>query len=104
VDEVVAIVKAAGAIGIRRKRPLARRTNHLIASAMFVEARGREEHDLEGIVVKRNADPYRGGVHWWKIKNLAYSQADDGRGKLLNGDRRTIPPMMRRSRASLSPS
>ena len=50
-----------------------------------------EEHDLEGIVAKRKSDPYRRGVHWWKIKNPAYSQADDGRGELLNGDRRAMP-------------
>jgi bifunctional non-homologous end joining protein LigD len=72
----------------RLKRLLARRTNHLIASAMFVEGRGRdlmaavEEHDLEGIVAKRKADPYRKGVHWWKVKNPVYSQAE-GRHELL---------------------
>jgi bifunctional non-homologous end joining protein LigD len=32
-------------------------------------------------------DPYRRGVSWFKIKNRAYSQADDGRGELLNGER-----------------
>jgi len=42
----------------------------------------------EGIVAKRKNDPYRRGVTWWKIKNRAYSQADDGRGELLNGDGR----------------
>ena len=47
-----------------------------------------EEHDLEGIVAKRKSDPYRRGVSWWKVRNPAYSQADDGRGDLLNGDRR----------------
>jgi len=78
------------------KRLLRRRSNHLIAEAMSVEGRGQaliagvEQHDLEGIVAKRKSDPYRRGVHWWKIKNRAYSQADDGRGELLNGDRRTI--------------
>jgi ATP-dependent DNA ligase len=45
-------------------------------------------YDLEGIVAKRKGDPYRRGVYWWKIKNRAYSQADDGRGELLNGDGR----------------
>jgi ATP-dependent DNA ligase len=49
-----------------------------------------EEHELEGIVAKRRSDPYRAGVKWWKIKNPAYSQADDGRGELLNGDGRTV--------------
>ena len=57
-----------------------------------------EEHDLEGIVAKRKSDPYRRGLHWWKIKNPAYSQADDGRGELLNGERRIIGRMERRSR------
>jgi len=42
-----------------------------------------EEHDLEGIVAKRKGDPYRRGVHWWKIKNRAYSQAE-GRYELMN--------------------
>jgi len=41
-------------------------------------------HDLEGIVAKRKRDPYRRGVSWWKIKNPASMQADDGRGELLN--------------------
>src|SRR5215831_8171038 len=78
----------------RLKRLLRRRSNHLIAEAMSVEGRGKalmaavEEHDLEGIVAKRKSDPYRRGVKWWKIKNRAYSQADDGRGELLNGDGR----------------
>jgi ATP-dependent DNA ligase len=35
-----------------------------------------EEHDLEGIVAKRKADPYRRGIVWWKIKNRSYSQAE----------------------------
>ena len=69
-----------------------RRSNHLIAEAIGVEGRGKalmaavEEHDLEGIVAKRKSDPYRRDVHWWKIKNPAYSQADDGRGELLSGE------------------
>jgi len=64
---------------------------------MSVDGRGKalmaavEEHDLEGIVAKRKRDPYRRGIQWWKIKNPAYSQADDGRGELLNGDRRAMP-------------
>ena len=45
-----------------------------------------EEHDLEGIVAKRKRDPYRRGVHWWKIKNRAYSQAER-RHELFNSDR-----------------
>jgi bifunctional non-homologous end joining protein LigD len=78
----------------RLKRLFPRRSNHLIAEAMSVDGRGKafmaavEEHDLEGIVAERKSDPYRQGVKWWKIKNRAYSQADDGRGELLNCDRR----------------
>ena len=49
-----------------------------------------EQHDLEGIVAKRKSDPYRRGVKWWKIKNRAYSQADDGRSEFLNGDGRAV--------------
>jgi len=81
----------------RLRRLLRRRSNHLIAEAMSIEGRGKalmaavEEHDLEGIVAKRKADPYRQGVRWWKIKNRAYSQADDGRGELLNSGRRAMP-------------
>src|SRR5215469_12547522 len=69
----------------RLKRLLVRRSNHRIAEALSVEARGKplmaavEEHDLEGIVAKRKSDPYRRGVSWFKIKNRSYSQADDGR-------------------------
>ena len=63
---------------------------------MAVEGRGKafmaavEEHDLEGIVAKRKSDPYRRGVRWWKVKNRAYSQAEDGRGELLNGGGRAL--------------
>jgi ATP-dependent DNA ligase len=80
----------------RLKRFLARRSNHLIAEAMSVEGRGKallaavEEYDLEGIVAKRKSDPYRRGVHWWKIKNPAYSQAK-GRHELFNMGGRAIP-------------
>ena len=77
----------------RLKRLLRRRSNHLIAEAMSVEGRGKAlmaAVDLEGIVAKRKSDPYRRGVHWWKIMNPAYSQADDGRGDLLNPQERTV--------------
>lgn len=49
----------------RLKRLLRRRSNHLIAEAMSVERRGKalmaavEEQDVEGIIAKRKADPYR---------------------------------------------
>ena len=80
----------------RLRRLMRRRATHIIAEALAIEGRGKalfaavEKHDLEGIVAKRKRDPYRRGVHWWKIKNAAYSQADDGRGELLNGDGRAI--------------
>lgn len=79
------------------RRRVFERARDLIAGAMSVEDRGKalmaavEQHDLEGIVAKRKSDPYRAGVHWWKIKNRAYSQVDDGRGELLNGDGRAVP-------------
>jgi bifunctional non-homologous end joining protein LigD len=39
--------------------------------------------DLEGIVVKKLADPYEPGrTKWWKILNTAYSQKE-GRGELF---------------------
>jgi ATP-dependent DNA ligase len=73
----------------RLRRLLRRRSNRLIAEALAIEGRGKalfvavEQHDLEGIVAKRKADPYRRGVHWWKIKNRDYSQAE-GRHELMN--------------------
>jgi ATP-dependent DNA ligase len=42
------------------------------------------EHDLEGIVAKRLADPYEPRVRWLKIKNRHYSHAEN-RGELFNG-------------------
>jgi len=51
------------------------------------------EYDLEGIVAKRKSDPYRRGVHWWKIKNPAYTQAE-GRHELFNMGGRAIPAGM----------
>ena len=89
----------------RLRRLLRRRPNHLIAEALAIEGRGEAlfaavvEYDLEGIVAKRKADPYRRGISWWKIKNRAYSQADDGRD-LLNGDRRVRAVHGRISKAS----
>ncbi len=78
---------------VRLKRLLRRRANHLIAEAMSVEGRGKaliaavEEHDLEGIVAKRKADPYRRGVKWWKVLNRSYTQAE-GRHELFNSPSR----------------
>ena len=47
------------------------------------------ELDLEGIVAKREASPYRelsGKTTWVKVKNPAYSQAE-GRRELFNSRR-----------------
>jgi hypothetical protein len=46
------------------------------------------------MVAKRKADPYSRGVHWHKIKNPAYTQAE-GRGELFNR-RRSISSISRR--------
>ena len=45
-------------------------------------------HDLEGIVAKRFADPYKPRVRWLKIKNPDYSQKE-ARGDLFNGPPRS---------------
>ena len=60
-----------------------------ISEALSVQGRGRElfelmrDHDLEGVVAKRLADPYEPRTRWFKIKNPDYSQSE-GRGELLN--------------------
>jgi bifunctional non-homologous end joining protein LigD len=67
-----------------------------LCEAVSVEGRGRElfelmcANDLEGIVAKRLADPYKSGVRWLKIKNPHYSQKE-GRADLFN-----TPPRRRR--------
>jgi len=50
---------------------------------------------VERIEAKRKGDPYRRGVKWWKIKDRAYSQTDDGRRELFNSDWRAIPQTAR---------
>jgi bifunctional non-homologous end joining protein LigD len=78
----------------RLRRLLRRRGNQIIAEALAIEGRGMalfaavEEHDLEGIVAKRKADPYRRGVKWFKVLNAAYSQRE-GRHELFNGELRS---------------
>ena len=65
----------------------------VISEALSVQGRGRElfelmrDHDLEGVVAKRLADPYEPRTRWLKIKNPDYSQRE-GRGELLNRRRR----------------
>jgi ATP-dependent DNA ligase len=86
-----------------RPLPLSERRRHLqrivpkgssvVTEVLSVHGRGCElfelmrEHDLEGIVAKRLADPYDARVRWLKIKNPDYSQKE-GRGDLLNRHRR----------------
>jgi ATP-dependent DNA ligase len=62
----------------------------IVSVPVSVTGRGCElfelmcEHDLEGIVAKRLADPYEPRVRWLKIKNRQYSQAEN-RGEFFNG-------------------
>jgi bifunctional non-homologous end joining protein LigD len=63
--------------------------SRVISPVLSVHTRGRQlfelilDHDLEGIVAKRLADPYDQGTKWLKIKNKAYSQ-QEGRADLFN--------------------
>jgi bifunctional non-homologous end joining protein LigD len=68
----------------RRKRALERlipATTTVLSRVFAVEGRGRdlfaaaERLDLEGIVAKRMADPYRPEAIWYKVKNRAYTPA-----------------------------
>ena len=78
-------------LGERRRRlqGILPKGSAIISEALSVAGRGRElfelmrEHDLEGIVAKRLADPYGGRVRWLKIKNPDYSQKE-GRAELFN--------------------
>src|SRR5215813_13943199 len=60
----------------------------IVSEALSVAGKGRElfelmrEHDLEGIVAKRQDDPYDPRVRWLKIENPDYSQKE-GRGDLF---------------------
>jgi ATP-dependent DNA ligase len=63
--------------------------SRVVSEALSVVGRGRSlfalthEHDLEGIVAKKLADPYEPSTRWLKIKNAAYSQTV-GRADLFN--------------------
>jgi ATP-dependent DNA ligase len=65
----------------------------LVVEAPSVEAAGKRlfevvrENDLEGILAKRRDAPYSSSARWWKIKNPAYSQRQDGRAELLQPGR-----------------
>ena len=76
----------------RRLRGILPKGSPIVSEALSVAGRGHElfelmcANDLEGIVVKRLADPYSGRVRWLNIKNPDYSQKE-GRGDLFNGPR-----------------
>jgi ATP-dependent DNA ligase len=66
----------------RRKRALmglVPATTAVVSQVFSIEERGRdlfdaaERLDLDGIVAKRKADPYRPETVWYKIKNRAYT-------------------------------
>ncbi len=75
----------------RRKQLLARlipATTTVLSQVFSVKARGRDMYaaaerlDLEGIVAKRMADPYRPATVWYKIKSRTYTQGE-GRWELF---------------------
>jgi len=79
----------------RRKRALmgvVPATTTVLSQVFSIEERGRDlfdavqRLDLEGIVAKRRADPYRRETLWYKIKNRAYTQMEV-RGELFHGPR-----------------
>ena len=76
----------------RRLQGILPKGSPIVSEALAVAGRGRElfelmrEHDLEGIVAKRMADPYDPRVRWLKIKNPDYSQKE-GRGDSFNEPR-----------------
>ena len=84
----------------RRKRALmglVPAATTVLSQVFSVEERGRDlfaaaqRLDLEGIVAKRQADPYSERTTWYKIKNLAYTQME-GRGELFYPTPRPHPP------------
>ena len=75
----------------RRKRALTGvvpATTTVVSQVFSIEERGRdlfdaaERLDLEGIVAKRKADPYRPETVWYKIKSRTYTQGE-GRWELF---------------------
>jgi ATP-dependent DNA ligase len=69
----------------RRKRALTGlvpATTTVVSQVFSVEGRGRvlfdaaERLDLEGIVAKRKAAPYRPGTVWYKIQSRTYTQGE----------------------------
>ena len=63
-------------------------TTTVVSQVFSIEERGRdlfdaaERLDLEGIVAKRLADPYRRDTVWYKIKSRTYTQSE-GRWELF---------------------
>jgi bifunctional non-homologous end joining protein LigD len=75
----------------RRKRSLTGlvpATTTVVSQVFSIEERGRDlfsaaqRLDLEGIVAKRKADPYRPDTVWYKIKSRTYTQGE-GRWELF---------------------
>ena len=75
----------------RRKRALmglVPTTTTVLSQVFSIEERGRdlfdaaERLDLEGIVARRKADPYRPVTVWYKIKSRTYTQGE-GRWELF---------------------
>jgi bifunctional non-homologous end joining protein LigD len=75
----------------RRKQFLTRlilATTPVLSQVFTIAERGRdlfaavERLDLEGIVAKRKADPYRPKTVWYKIKSRTYTQGE-GRWELF---------------------
>jgi bifunctional non-homologous end joining protein LigD len=80
----------------RRKRSLnglVPATTTVVSQVFSIEERGRdlfaaaERLDLEGIVAKRKADPYRPETVWYKIKSRTYTQGE-GRWELFQKPRK----------------
>ena len=76
----------------RRKRALnslVTATTRVVSQVYSLEERGRdlfdaaERLDLEGMVAKRKADPYRPETVWYKIKSRTYTHGE-GRWELFN--------------------
>ena len=73
----------------RRLQSILSKRSAVVSEALSVAGRRHElfkltrAHDLEGVVAKRLADPYRSWVRWLKIKNPRYSQ-QEGRRELFD--------------------
>jgi ATP-dependent DNA ligase len=87
----------------RALQPILPPGSRVVSEALSVVGRGRSllaltrEHDLEGIVAKKLADPYEPSTRWLKIKNPAYSQSVGRAGLFNHSGKRAkqfpIPPL-----------